>query len=153
MRHGLTENAWLRMFDSLDDVRLIQNSTVRDDRTHSDDLKRRHADLLTHRYRSDRTLCPVRCRFRQPAFLARKINVCRLSKAQTIDVSCEPFIAQPQAEFNGANIGRLLHNLFNRQKAKWLVVVDQPTEDDNGTHLTINDVAGSRQTFVNCRSN
>src|SRR5262249_32089547 len=104
MRCGLTENSVLRMFDSLDDVGLIQNSTVRDDGDHSDDLKRGHADLLTHGYRPHRTLSPARCVFRQPAFLTGKINVCWLSKAHTIDVSCESFIAKAQAKFNGAHI-------------------------------------------------
>src|SRR2546427_12098971 len=105
MWRGLSEDPVLRMFDSLDDVGLIQNSTVRDDRNHSDDLKRCHANLLTHRYRSDRTLCPTGCGFCQPAFLARKIDVCRLSKTHTINIRRESFVAEAQAQFNGADVG------------------------------------------------
>ena len=104
MRCGLAENPPLRMFDSLDNVGLVQNSAVRDDGNHSDDLKRSHADLLTHRYRSDGTLCPMRCRFRQPAFLAGKIDICWLSKAQAINVGRESFVAKTKAELNGADI-------------------------------------------------
>ena len=46
----------------------------------------------------------MRCRFRQPAFLAGKIDICWLSKAQAINVGRESFVAKTKAELNGADI-------------------------------------------------
>src|SRR6266581_3019310 len=53
MGYRLTKNPVLRVLDSLDDVRFVENSAAGYDGYHSNNLKRRHADLLAHRYRSD----------------------------------------------------------------------------------------------------
>ena len=128
------------MLDSLHDVRLIQNPAVGDNRNHSDDLKRRDADLLTHRDRSNRTLGPARCRLGQTALFPRQIDVCGLSKTHAVDVAGESLIAESQSKLDGANVGGLLHDLLYSQKTVALVIVYQSAEHNDRTHLTIDDV-------------
>ena len=89
--------------------------------------------------------------FRQPSFLTGQIDIRGFSKTHAVDVTCKSFVAKSQPKLNGADIRRLLHDLFDRQKAEWLVVVNRPAKYDNRTHLAIDDVCGSCHTFFNSR--
>jgi len=53
-------------------------------------------DLLPHRNGANRNLRPARRRLRQAAFFAGQINIGRAAETQAIDVSREPFVADPR---------------------------------------------------------
>src|SRR4029453_17948796 len=103
-------------------------------------LQRRHADLVAHRHRGERTVCLPRGIPQNPGTLGWKIRRGRTAEAETPRVQAEALGADAKADLDCADIAGPDENVRERQHAVVvvLVLVDDPTTEPDDARIGIN---------------
>ena len=129
------------------DVGPVKGPAIRHHRYKTDNLQRRHADLLPHGHVTDRTPVPLGYRLGQATLFTGQINAGLLAESELLDVLSHAFFLEAKAQRDRANVGRFLHDLADGQDAKRFVVVYPLSGNDDGTQQAIDALIGSRQAF------
>src|SRR5208337_4694514 len=109
--------------------------------------ERRNANLLAHGDRANGNFRPAFHRLRQTARFTGKFDPGLLAESESADVLVQAFVAEPQRDFNGADIARFRNDVGDREHAVRPAVAYAHAIDDNRSHLAVEHFVGARYFF------